>query len=83
MHIIGLEELLGPRADNNVSKRAMYRAIARDGFVSLANIRTTDRGSNTTLNTINTYLIASGIRSDLITDTMQTEFTINQALKKR
>ena len=49
----------------------------------MKDIRTTDRSSNTTLNTLNTYLIASGIRSDLITDTMQTEFTINQILKKK
>lgn len=39
------------------------------------------RSASTTLNTMNTYLLASGIRSDLITDTLQTEWTINNNLK--
>lgn len=77
-----LEELLGPRADNTQAKAQMYRAIARDGFCTLSDLKS-DRTSSTTLNTLNTYLIACGIRSDLITNTMQTEYTINQALKNR
>ena len=59
----------------------MYRQIARDGFCSLNSLKS-DRTSSTTLNTLNTYLLACGIRSDLITDTMQTEYTINTNLKK-
>lgn len=76
-----LEELLGPRADNVEKKRQMYRQIARDGFCSLDSLEGS-RTSSTTLNTLNTYLLASGIRSDLITDTMKTEYTLNKDLKK-
>lgn len=76
-----LEELLGPRADNQQKKRQMYRQIARDGFCTLESM-SSDRSSSTTLNTLNTYLLAAGIRSDLITDTMQTEYTLNQNLKR-
>ena len=78
----GLEEMLGPRADNQTAKSTMYRDIARDGFCTLSNMPK-DRLGSTTLNTLNTYLIACGIRSDLITNTMQTEYTINQSLKNR
>jgi len=74
-----LEELFGPRADNIEKKRQMYRQIARDGFCTLENLKST-HSSSTTLNTINTYLLASGIRSDLITNTMKTEYTINSTL---
>lgn len=75
-----LEELLGPRADNIEKKHQMYREIARDGFATLDSLKSS-RSSSTTLNTINTYLLASGIRSDLITDTLKTEYTLNQDLK--
>ena len=76
----GLEELLGPRADNQEKKRQMYRQIARDGFCTLDSMEST-RSSSTTINTLNTYLLAAGIRSDLITDTMQTEYTLNKNLR--
>ena len=76
-----LEELLGPRADNTEKKRQMYRQIARDGFTSLDTLESS-RSSSTTLNTINTYLLGSGIRSDLITDSLETEYTLDQNLRK-
>lgn len=78
-----LEEFLGPRADNTSGKIQMYRQIARDGFCTLDSIKP-DRSSSTTLNTINTYLIASGISSDLITNgsSLKTEYTIQQDLNK-
>jgi len=60
----------------------MYREITRDGFCTLDSMTST-RSSSTTLNTINTYLLASGIRSDLINDTLQTEWTLNQNLRKK
>ena len=60
----------------------MYRQISRDGFTSLDSLTST-RSSSTTLNTINTYLLASGIRSDLITDTLKTEYTLNNELRGR
>lgn len=59
----------------------MYRQIARDGFCTLESM-SSSRSSSTTLNTLNTYLLASGIRSDLITNTMQTEYTLNKNLRK-
>ena len=78
----GLEEFLGPRADNEQKKLQMYREIAKNGYTTLESLKS-DRTSSTTLNTLNTYLLACGIRSDLITDTMKTEYTLNQDLKKR
>ena len=77
-----LEELLGPRGDNQEKKRQMYRQIAKGGYCTLDSMEST-RFSSTTLNTINTYLLASGIRSDLINDTLQTEWTLNNNLRKR
>ena len=34
------------------------------------------KSPSVTLQTVNTYLLASGIRSDLITNTLKTEYTI-------
>lgn len=77
-----IAEFMGPRGDNMTNKNEMYRQIARDGYCSLYDM-TEDKSAATTLNTINTYLLASGIRSDLINDTMKTEFTIKQDLKNK
>lgn len=61
-----LKEFLGPRADDNVMKNEMYGNIARDGFASLGDL--TDEPSNkTTLNTIDVYMTAMSLRTDLVT----------------
>ena len=75
-----LEELLGPRGDNQEKKREMYREIAVNGYCTLESMKST-RSSSTTLNTINTYLIGAGVRSDSITPTLKTEYTLNKDLK--
>ena len=75
-----LKELLGPRADNQKAKLSMYREIARDGYCALQDLPKNTAG--TTLTTVNTYLLASGIRSDLINDSLKTEYTIDQDLKQ-
>jgi hypothetical protein len=62
-----LKELLGPRSDDSVAKAEMYSLITKKGYVSLSEL--TDKVENkTTLNTIDTFLIGMGIKSDLITD---------------
>lgn len=77
-----LEEFLGPRSDNQLKKNEMYRQIARDGFSTLENL-TKDVTQSTTLNTMNTYLLASGIRSDLVVDSLKTAYTIDQIVKEK
>ena len=77
-----LKEFLGPRADNTIQKQEMYREIARDGFCTLGSLTPGNKGS-TTLNTLNTYLLASGIRTDLITPNLKTEYTVDQDLKNQ
>ena len=62
-----LQELHGPRSDDMVMKREMEKSIAKDGYVELESL-TNDPRNKTTLNTINTYLLSSGLKTDLITD---------------
>jgi hypothetical protein len=77
-----LKEFLGPRADNQSKKLQMYRQIARDGFSTLEDM-TEDITQSTTLNTMNTYLLASGIRSDLVNNSLKTNFTVDVELKNK
>jgi len=79
-----IKEFMGPRGDNTQQKLQMYRSIAKDGYVSLADLHS-DRSSSTTLNTINTYMLSCGLKSDLITEmnTLKTEYTLNKDLRKR
>ena len=75
-----LKEFYGPRSTNEKKKQEMYREIARDGYCTLSEIDKI-KSPSVTLQTVNTYLLASGIRSDLITNTLKTEYTIDQDLK--
>ncbi len=70
-----LEEFLGFRADNQFKKQQSYREINRDGYTLLAD-KEHDVSQNTTLNTMNTYFLASGIRSDLVTRALKTPYTV-------
>lgn len=70
-----LREFLGPRADSQISKNEMYAQISQDGFATLEGL-TKDLSQSTTLNTINIYLLASGVRSDLVMNSLKTNFTI-------
>lgn len=63
-----LQELHGPRADDPVMKREMEQSISNKGYVILDEL--TNLATNkVTLNTVNTFLLSMGLKSDLITDT--------------
>lgn len=63
-----LAELHGPRADDPVMKRQMYQDIATKGYVMLDDLESLPT-NKVTLNTVNTYLLSMGLKSDLVTDT--------------
>lgn len=62
-----LKELHGPRADDPVMKREMNQNIATKGYVSLEDL-TSNPTNKVTLNTINTFLLSMGLKSDIVTD---------------
>ena len=60
-----LKELMSVRADDMVMKQEAYSNIRKNGYVSLSEL--TDNISNkTALNTLNVYLTAMHIKSDVI-----------------
>lgn len=63
-----LQELHGPRSDDAVMKRQMHQAIATKGYVMLEELENLPT-NKVTLNTVNTYLLSMGLKSDLVTDT--------------
>ena len=62
-----LQELHGPRADDAVMRREMNQSISTKGYVMLDEL-TNSPLNKVTLNTVNTYLLGMGLKSDLITD---------------
>lgn len=70
-----LKEFLGPRANAQDAKREMLRQIVRDGYATLSDLPN-DPTEKTALMTLNTYLLASGIRSDLINTSLETLYTL-------
>lgn len=62
-----LQEFHGPRADDHVMKQEMNQSIATKGYVELDEL-TNVSTNKITLNTVNTYLLAMGLKSDLISD---------------
>lgn len=71
-----LKELNGPRADDPVMKTQMYTAINNKGYVSLEDMDS-DPANKTTLNTVDTYLIGMGLKSDLVTRGLMIKKTLN------
>lgn len=62
-----LQELHGPRADDPVMKREMNQSITTKGYVMLDEL--TNLSTNkVTLNTVNTYLLSMGLKSDIVSD---------------
>ena len=60
-----LKELNGPRADDSVAKKEMLQAIATKGYVTEAEL-TDDVTNKTTLNTVDTYFLGMGLKTDLV-----------------
>lgn len=76
-----IEELHGPRGGNLEKKNIMYKSIARYGYATLRDTREAKTPSEA-VKTMDTYLLASGIKSDLISNvkTLKTYFTMDQEL---
>jgi hypothetical protein len=55
----------------------MYKNITQDGYFKLADLDN-EIGQSTTLNTVNAYMLASGIRTDLITPGLKTLSTLKK-----
>lgn len=62
-----LQELHGPRADDPVMRREMNQSISSKGYVMLDEL-TNSPVNKVTLNTVNTYLLSMGLKSDLVSD---------------
>lgn len=60
-----IEEFYGPKSDNQFKKDQMYRMISRDGYVYL-NELSSNVDSKQTMNIIDMYLFAMGIKSNLL-----------------
>lgn len=60
-----IKEFFSARADNMVAKRDMYSKISKYGYVYLDELES-DINQNQTVNTINTYMLGAGIKSDMI-----------------
>ena len=74
-------ELYGARSGDEKQRNKMYKDIALNGYTTLAALE--DEANNdtkSTLNTFNSYLLAAGIRTDLITNSLKLPITIKKEL---
>lgn len=62
-----LQELHGPRSDDPVMKRDMNQSIATKGYVVLDELENSPT-NKVTLNTVNTYILSMGLKSDIVSD---------------
>ena len=74
-----LKELNGPRADDMVAKREMLADIAKQGYVKFSDL-TYDVGNKATLNTVNTYFLGMGLKTDLVTKGNMLKSTLRKEL---
>lgn len=62
-----LKEFFGPRSSNLEQKKEFNNNISLDGWVSLKDL-SKDKTNNEAVNTMDMYIIASGLKSDLLFD---------------
>jgi len=70
-----MRELIGCRADDSVARTQLYQQISQYGYCQLENVET-ELKNKTTLNTIDVFLIGAGIKSDLITEGLEFNKTL-------
>lgn len=74
-----MKELNSARSDDSVMKEDMLRDIAMNGYTSLEDM-TDDVSNKTTLNTVDTFFISMGIKTDLVTKGLMTNKTLKEEL---
>lgn len=65
-----IKEFCSARADDMVMKSEMYSEIAKKGYVSMDEL-TDDVRNKTTLNTVDTFMVGMGIKTDLVTSGLE------------
>lgn len=76
-----LKELYGARSGDQVARNELYKNISLNGYASLGDVTANSTPeSKSTLNTLNTYMIASGIMTDLITDNLKLQYTVKKEI---
>lgn len=65
-----MKEFCSARADDMVMKSEMYAEISKKGYVSMDEL-TDDVRNKTTLNTVDTFLLGMGIKTDLVTSGLE------------
>lgn len=74
-----VKELNSARADDMVMKQEMLKDISLNGFVHLDDL-TDDVENKTTLNTVDTYFIGMGIKTDLVSKGLMTKKELKNQL---
>lgn len=76
-------EFYGARSSDESVRNKMYRDIALNGYVTLQDINEDQNiDSKNSLNTLDTYLLSAGLRTDLRSDTLKLPYTIKKELGK-
>jgi len=78
----GLKEMLGPRADDSVSKTQLYKQIAQQGYCSLEELDD-DPANKHTLNTVDVFMMGSGLMSDLVTSGLELRRTEDDRKRRK
>ena len=78
----GLKEMMGPRADNSVAKTQLYKQISQQGYCKLEDVDD-DLADKYTLNTVDVFMIGSGLMSDLVTDGLELRRTEDDRKRRR
>ena len=79
-----IEEFYGPRSGSDSERTEMQKEIYNNGYCTLEDIRKKkDIDAQPALNTLNTYLIASGFKSDLIMNSVKLPYTIKQEIGRK
>ena len=75
------KEMYGARSGDEAARNNLYKGIALNGYATLQDADAdSSLDTKATLNTLNTYLLASGLRTDLVSDSLTLPYTLKKAL---
>lgn len=72
-----LEEFVSARSDDMIKKREMLTDISRKGYTNLSGM-TNSPANKVTLNTVNTFFLGMGLRTDLVNSGLVLTHTMNK-----
>jgi len=78
-----IKEFMTFRSDDAYGKMQAYKQIVNQGYISMDEIEKDQTAAGQTAQTVDTYLLCAGLKTDLVNSSLKTRYTIEQELHNK